>query len=114
MAKLRTDITYKYHKQESILLKSAIDNIKPEQNMNLLNNLDEQNKKNDPDNDDRNNLDYEVEESDEDTDEEFNIEMQFQNQIDQSLEIDDIDNNDNFEIDDIDVEGVEHPVQNKD
>ena len=41
MAKLQADITYKWLKQESVLLKSAIDNIESEWHINLLDNLDE-------------------------------------------------------------------------
>ena len=44
-------------------------------------------------------------------DEEFNIEEEFQNQIDQFLEMDD--NIDDDGVDDIDVESIEHPAQNK-
>ncbi|PKB92348.1 hypothetical protein RhiirA5_445036, partial [Rhizophagus irregularis] len=69
IAKLQADITYKWRKQESIALKSAIDNIELEQHTNLLDNIDEQN----------NNI-----------------------------------NNDDFDLDNIDVEDIEHPAQNKD
>ena len=50
-----------------------------------------------------------------DDEDNVNIEDQFQNQINQFLEIDDVDN---FNIDDIEidesVESIEHPAQNKD
>ena len=115
MAKLRADITYKRRKQESLLLKSTMTNIELEQHTNLdnLNNLDNQNKETDSHN--RNELDQivieEESDSDEDIEEDINIEEQFQNQIDQCLEIEDDDND--FDIDDIDVESTEHPAQNK-
>ncbi|CAB4488938.1 unnamed protein product [Rhizophagus irregularis] len=65
--------------------------------------------------DNNNNKNNENEESDEDMDdEEFNIEEEFQNQIEQFLEIDSNINNDDFDLDNIDVEGIEHPAQNKD
>ncbi|GES82637.1 hypothetical protein GLOIN_2v1472823 [Rhizophagus clarus] len=67
MAKLQANITYKWYKQESVLLKLVIDNIELESNINC-----------------------ETEENDDDmNDEELNIEEKFQNQIDQFLEIDD-------------------------
>ncbi|PKC61282.1 hypothetical protein RhiirA1_398538 [Rhizophagus irregularis] len=70
-------------------------------------------KETEPDN--NNNKNNENEESDEDMDdEEFNIEEEFQNQIEQFLEIDSNINNDDFDLDNIDVEGIEHPAQNKD
>uniref|UniRef100_U9TGN1 DUF659 domain-containing protein n=1 Tax=Rhizophagus irregularis (strain DAOM 181602 / DAOM 197198 / MUCL 43194) TaxID=747089 RepID=U9TGN1_RHIID len=54
-------------------------------------------------------------ESDEDMDdEEFNIEEEFQNQIEQFLEIDSNINDDDFDLDNINVESIEHPAQNKD
>ena|SRR5438034_6198200 len=110
MAKLRADITYKRRKQESVLLKSTMNNIELEQ----YNNLDEQNEETDSNNNNKNELNHiEIdEESDEDIDEDVNIEEQFQNQIERYLEIDD--DGDDFDIDDIDVEGIEHLAQNKD
>ncbi|CAB4386897.1 unnamed protein product [Rhizophagus irregularis] len=76
-------------------------------------NLDEQDKETEPKNDNnRDNVNCEIEESDEDMDnEEFNIEKEFQNQIDRSLEIDD---NTDDDVNNIDIEDVEHPAQNKD
>jgi hypothetical protein len=111
MAKLRADITYKRRKQESLLLNSTMVNIEPEQHLNL-DNLDGQNKEtnsNDNRNDELNHI--EVEESDEDTDDkDVDIEEQFQNQIDRCLEIDD----DDLDLEDINVEDIDHPAQNND
>ncbi|GET00025.1 hypothetical protein GLOIN_2v1472823 [Rhizophagus clarus] len=87
MAKLWADIIYKWRKQESVLLKSIIDNIKLEQHTNLLDNLEED-KETKPDDDNRSNVNCETEEK--------------------------IDGNIEDDVNDIDIEGVEHPTQNKD
>src|SRR5918992_260589 len=104
MAKLWADITYKRCKQESVMLKSAFSNIELEQQ----DNLDEQNKEADSNNINENELNFSEPEDDDDMDDEdnVNIEDQFQNQINQFLEIDDIDIES--------VESIEHPAQNKD
>jgi|tagenome__1003787_1003787.scaffolds.fasta_scaffold18244151_1 hypothetical protein len=113
MAKLRADITYKRRKQESLLLNSTMTNIGSEQYLNL-DNLDEQNKETDPNNNGNDELNHidESEESDEDiNDKDVDIEEQFQNQIDRCLEIDD---DNDLDLDDINVENIDHPAQNKD
>src|SRR3954471_5292315 len=113
MAKLRADITYKWRKQESLLLNSTMTNIGSEQYLNL-DNLDEQNKETDPNNNGNDELNHidESEESDEDiNDKDVDIEEQFQNQIDRCLEIDD---DNDLDLDDINVENIDHPAQNKD
>ncbi|GBB98148.1 hypothetical protein RclHR1_03150011 [Rhizophagus clarus] len=77
MAKLWADIIYKWRKQESVLLKSIIDNIKLEQHTNLLDNLEED-KETKPDDDNRSNVNCETEESDDNmNDEKFNIKEEF-------------------------------------
>ncbi|GBC16218.2 hypothetical protein RIR_jg32060.t1 [Rhizophagus irregularis DAOM 181602=DAOM 197198] len=108
--RLKADITYKRRKQESILLKSTTANINLEQHINL-DNLDEQNKENDSNINNRDELNHtESEESDDDDNDDTNIEEQFQNQINQIGGDDD----DELDIDDINVEIIEHPAQNKD
>ncbi|CAB4491368.1 unnamed protein product [Rhizophagus irregularis] len=85
-------------------------NINLEQHINL-DNLDEQNKENDSNINNRDELNHtESEESDDDDNDDTNIEEQFQNQINQIGGDDD----DELDIDDINVEIIEHPAQNKD
>ncbi|CAB5137833.1 unnamed protein product [Rhizophagus irregularis] len=88
MAKLRADITYKRRKQESLLLKSTMANIESEQHLNL-DNLDEQNNETDS-GDNRN-------------DELNHIEAEEK-----------IDDDNDLDLDDTNVEDIDHPAQNND